>query len=95
MLIVDRMLPKCDGLAVIQALRTQEIRDFGAVLSALGEVDDRVKGLRAGGDDYLTQPLCPHRASARIEALARRPLRGRGARVLPWVTSSLTASHIK
>ena len=72
MLIVDRMLPKCDGLAVIQALRTQEIRTPALILSALGEVDDRVKGLRAGGDDYLTKPYAFTELLARIEALARR-----------------------
>ena len=71
-LIVDRMLPKCDGLAVIQALRTQEIRTPALILSALGEVDDRVKGLRAGGDDYLTKPYAFTELLARIEALARR-----------------------
>ncbi len=72
-LIVDRMLPKCDGLAVIQALRTEEIRTPALILSALGEVDDRVKGLRAGGDDYLTKPYAYTELLARIEALARRP----------------------
>ena len=71
-LIVDRMLPKCDGLAVIQALRTEEIRTPALILSALGEVDDRVKGLRAGGDDYLTKPYAFSELLARIEALARR-----------------------
>jgi two-component system OmpR family response regulator len=71
-LIVDRMLPKCDGLTVIQALRTEEIRTPALILSALGEVDDRVKGLRAGGDDYLTKPYAFSELLARIEALARR-----------------------
>jgi two-component system OmpR family response regulator len=71
-LIVDRMLPKCDGLAVIGALRSEEIRTPALILSALGEVDDRVKGLRAGGDDYLTKPYAFSELLARIEALARR-----------------------
>ena len=71
-LIVDRMLPKRDGLAVIGALRAEEIRTPALILSALGEVDDRVKGLRAGGDDYLTKPYAFSELLARIEALARR-----------------------
>ena len=71
-LIVDRMLPKCDGLAVIQSLRTEDVRTPALILSALGEVDDRVKGLRAGGDDYLTKPYAFSELLARIEALARR-----------------------
>ncbi len=71
-LIVDRMLPKCDGLTVIGALRAEEIQTPALILSALGEVDDRVKGLRAGGDDYLTKPYAFSELLARIEALARR-----------------------
>ena len=71
-LIVDRMLPKCDGLTVIGSLRAEEIRTPALILSALGEVDDRVKGLRAGGDDYLTKPYAFSELLARIEALARR-----------------------
>src|SRR5215471_1333895 len=55
-LIVDRMLPKLDGLAVIGTLRSKGIETPALILSALGEVDDRVKGLRAGGDDYLPKP---------------------------------------
>ena len=71
-LIVDRMLPKCDGLTVIGSLRAEEIRTPALILSALGEVNDRVKGLRAGGDDYLTKPYAFSELLARIEALARR-----------------------
>ena len=71
-LIVDRMLPKVDGLTVIKTLRAEGVRTPGLVLSALGEVDDRVKGLRAGGDDYLTKPYAYSELLARIEALARR-----------------------
>src|SRR5215831_7553429 len=55
-LIVDRMLPKLDGLAVIGTLRSKGIETPALILSALGQVDDRVKGLRAGGDDYLPKP---------------------------------------
>ena len=71
-LIVDRMLPKCDGLVVIGTLRAEDIGTPTLILSALGEVDDRVKGLRAGGDDYLTKPYAFSELLARIEALARR-----------------------
>ena len=55
-LIIDRMLPKRDGLSVIGTLRAQGIETPVLILSALGQVDDRVKGLRAGGDDYLPKP---------------------------------------
>ncbi len=71
-LIVDRMLPKLEGLAVVKSLRTLGHRTPVLILSALGEVDDRVKGLRAGGDDYLTKPYAYTELLARIEALARR-----------------------
>jgi two-component system, OmpR family, response regulator len=71
-LIVDRMLPKCDGLTVIGTLRKDEIRTPALILSALDGVDERVKGLRAGGDDYLTKPYAFSELLARIEALARR-----------------------
>jgi len=72
-LIVDRMLPRLEGLAVVRELRTEGARTPVLILSALGEVDDRVKGLRAGGDDYLTKPYAYSELLARIEALARRP----------------------
>ena len=72
-LIVDRMLPKRDGLSVIGALRDKGLGTPALILSALGQVDDRVKGLRAGGDDYLTKPYAYTELLARIEALARRP----------------------
>lgn len=71
-LIVDRMLPRRDGLSVIAELRQEGVRTPVLILSALGEVDDRVKGLRAGGDDYLTKPYAFSELLARIEALARR-----------------------
>ena len=71
-LIIDRMLPKRDGLSVIEALRKAADRTPVLILSALGEVDDRVKGLRAGGDDYLTKPYSYSELLARIEALTRR-----------------------
>src|SRR5437588_3810459 len=71
-LIVDRMLPKLDGLAVIGTLRSKGIDTPALILSALGQVDDRVKGLRAGGDDYLPKPYSFSELLARIEVLARR-----------------------
>jgi two-component system OmpR family response regulator len=71
-LVVDRMLPKLDGLSVIAKLRADGVQTPVLILSALGEVDDRVKGLRAGGDDYLTKPYAFSELQARIEALARR-----------------------
>jgi two-component system OmpR family response regulator len=71
-LIVDRMLPKLDGLALVQSLRATGRKTPVLILSALGEVDDRITGLRAGGDDYLTKPYHMSELLARIEALARR-----------------------
>jgi two-component system OmpR family response regulator len=71
-MIVDRMLPGVDGLKLIGALRAAEVRTPVLILSALGAVDDRVKGLRAGGDDYLVKPFAFSELLARIEALLRR-----------------------
>ena len=74
--VVDRMLPKMDGLSLITALRAQGNETPALILSALGQVDDRVKGLRAGGDDYLAKPYAFSELLARIEALARRRPKG-------------------
>ena len=71
-LIVDRMLPKRDGLSLVMTLRAEGDRTPVLFLSALGAVDDRVKGLKAGGDDYLTKPYAFTELLARIEALVRR-----------------------
>jgi len=71
-LVVDRMLPKLDGLSIIRKLRDEGRGTPALILSALHEVDDRVKGLRAGGDDYLGKPYAYSELLARIEALARR-----------------------
>jgi len=71
-LIVDRMLPGLDGLSIVRTLRATGNRTPVLFLSALGEVDDRVKGLRAGGDDYLVKPYAFSELLARIEALLRR-----------------------
>ena len=76
-LVVDRMLPKRDGLSVIGALRGKKVETPVLILSALGQVDDRVKGLRAGGDDYLPKPYSFSELLARTEVLARRRA-GRG-----------------
>jgi two-component system, OmpR family, response regulator len=71
-LVVDRMLPKLDGLSLIRSLREQKVDTPVLILSALGQVDDRVKGLRAGGDDYLPKPYAFSEFLARVEVLARR-----------------------
>jgi two-component system, OmpR family, response regulator len=76
-LIIDRMLPKLDGLAVIGRLRAKGNTAPALILSALGAVDDRVRGLRAGGDDYLPKPYSFSELLARVEVLARRHT-GRG-----------------
>lgn len=71
-IITDRMLPHLDGLSIIQVLRQQGKQTPVLVLSALGTVDDRVRGLQAGGDDYLAKPFSFAELLARVEALARR-----------------------
>jgi two-component system OmpR family response regulator len=71
-IVMDRMLPGLDGLSVVQALRAANITTPVLILSALGQVDDRVKGLRAGSDDYLSKPFAFSELQARIEALLRR-----------------------
>ena len=70
--VVDRMLPGLDGLSIVRSLRAANRSTPVLVLSALGEVDDRVEGLRAGGDDYLVKPFALAELSARLEALVRR-----------------------
>lgn len=72
-LVVDRMLPGLDGLSVVETLRGEGIRTPVLVLSALNAVNDRVRGLRAGGDDYLAKPFALSELAARLEALLRRP----------------------
>ena len=69
---IDRMLPGLDGLALIHRLREDGIATPALIISALGEVDDRVRGLRAGGDDYLVKPFSFVELLARVEALGRR-----------------------
>ena len=76
-MVVDRLLPGIDGLAIIEVIRNEQVRTPVLVLSALGAVDERVRGLRAGGDDYLTKPFAVVELAARIEALLRRPAENR------------------
>lgn len=71
-MIIDRMLPGLDGLAIVQTLRNSGNTTPVLILSALGKVDDRVRGLKAGGDDYLVKPYAFAELLARIEALGRR-----------------------
>lgn len=71
-LVVDRMLPGMDGLTIIKTLRAKGYANPVLILSALGDVDDRITGLRAGGDDYLVKPFVMDELLARVEALGRR-----------------------
>jgi two-component system, OmpR family, response regulator len=71
-LVVDRMLPRRDGISLISELRSRRIETPVLILSALGQVDDRVEGLRAGGDDYLPKPYAFSELLARVEVLGRR-----------------------
>ena len=71
-IIMDRMLPGLDGISIVKALRSADNQTPVLILSALGEVDDRVQGLRAGGDDYLVKPFSFAELLARLEVLTRR-----------------------
>lgn len=79
-IILDRNLPLMDGLSVLSALRAQARKTPVLILSALGQVDDRIKGLNAGGDDYLTKPFSFLELVARLDAIVRR---GEGAATPP------------
>lgn len=72
-LILDRMVPGLDGLSLLKALRQAKVVTPAIFLTALNDVDDRVEGLRAGGDDYLAKPFAFSELLARVEGLARRP----------------------
>jgi two-component system OmpR family response regulator len=87
-MVLDRMLPGMDGLSLLGALRAAEIRTPALILSALGSVDDRVKGLRGGGDDYLVKPFAFSELLARLEALLRR---GAG----PATTTKLRVANLE
>lgn len=71
-MIIDRMLPSMDGMSIIKAIRAAGNQTPVLILSALGDVDDRVEGLRGGGDDYLTKPFSFSELLARLEVLTRR-----------------------
>lgn len=71
-LVVDRMMPRCDGLTMVQTLRGEDNQTPVLFLTAMGEVEDRVAGLKAGGDDYLVKPYAITELAARVEALGRR-----------------------
>ena len=70
--IIDIMLPKLDGLALIERMRSAKLRTPVIILSAKGSIDDRVKGLQTGGDDYMTKPFAFSELLARVQALMRR-----------------------
>lgn len=89
-MIVDRMLPELDGLTIIKTLRGSGNVVPALILSALGEVDDRVKGLRSGGDDYLVKPFAFTELLARIEILARR-----GSRDTNVTATKMTAADLE
>jgi two-component system OmpR family response regulator len=91
-LVVDRMLPKLDGLSLIRSLREQKVETPVLILSALGQVDDRVKGLRAGGDDYLPKPYAFSELLARAEVLARRRSAGGPRASRPPIASAISNS---
>ncbi|MCX8252964.1 Two-component system response regulator (plasmid) [Beijerinckiaceae bacterium RH AL1] len=76
-MVVDRLLPGLEGLDVIRTLRDEGVRTPALVVSALASLDDRVRGLRAGGDDYLPKPFALVELVARLEALLRRPVETR------------------
>ena len=75
-MIIDRMLPGVDGLTIVKSVRAAGIHTPILILSALGEVDDRVEGLKVGADDYLTKPFAFSELDARLEALQRRSAAG-------------------
>ncbi len=77
LLVVDLLLPECDGFSIIHALRTDGFQPPVLVLSALTAVNDRVRALRIGGDDYLSKPFALPELAARVEALLRRPVQTR------------------
>jgi two-component system OmpR family response regulator len=97
LLVLDRLLPGMDGIAVLEELRAAGISTPVLLLSALGAVDDRVRGLKAGGDDYLAKPFAVPELIARVEALLRRPLPSAATvlRVGPLVLDLITRSALR
>lgn len=88
LVVLDRMLPELDGLTILKTLRGAGNKTPVLVLSALGEVDDRVAGLTAGGDDYLTKPFSFAELLARVDAIARRNEQSN-------VTTTLTVADLR
>lgn len=84
-LVLDRMVPALDGLSVLKALRQAKVASPAIFLTALGEIDDRIEGLQAGGDDYLVKPFAFSELTARIDAITRR-------RSLPEEESAIIAA---
>ena len=80
--VIDIMLPKLDGLALIDAMRHSRVHTPVIVLSAMSSVDDRIKGLQAGGDDYMVKPFAFSELVVRIQALIRRASRADGPTTL-------------
>jgi two-component system OmpR family response regulator len=72
-IVLDRLLPEIDGLAILRTIRASGVKTPVLLLTALGGIDDRVEGLEAGGDDYLVKPFAFAELLARVNALARRP----------------------
>jgi two-component system OmpR family response regulator len=88
-MIIDRMLPELDGLAIVKSVRAAGKTTPKLILSALGDVDARVEGLRAGGDDYLTKPFAFSELPARLDALLRR------ARQAPAAETTLRVADLE
>jgi two-component system OmpR family response regulator len=84
---LDRMLPDLDGLTILTTMRSVSIETPVLILSSLSDVDERVRGLRAGGDDYLTKPFSPTELLARVEVLLRRKSQGQAAETILRVGS--------
>ncbi len=95
MLILDRMLPQIDGLTIVRTLRASGIDTPVLILSALGDVDDRVAGLRAGSDDYLVKPFALSELLARVDALTRRPREQRSGEDTRLTVADLELDRLK
>ena len=85
-MVIDRMMPRMNGLDLIRALRDAGDHTPTLVLSALGEVDDRVQGLQSGADDYLVKPFSMAELLARLEVLQRRAAGSPADRAVPWTS---------
>ncbi|HET9335923.1 MAG TPA: response regulator transcription factor [Sphingomicrobium sp.] len=96
LVVLDRMLPGVDGMVILQTMRAAGNSTPVLILTALGEVDERVEGLRKGGDDYLSKPFSLQELIARVEALGRRPAQSREAERLsaPGVEMNLVRRQV-